>query len=152
MARRGKVGRKNPTGHVFSRAPQMKMPRSTFKRSHGLKTTFNASDLVPILTDEMLPGDTFNLKLHAFVRMSTPIYPILDNLHLETFFFFVPTRLLWDNWEAFNGARTGPSDTTDADTYTVPTITSASGVAEASLSDYFGIPTQIAGLQFNSLQ
>ena len=83
--------------------------------------------------------------------MTTPIYPILDNLHLETFFFFVPNRLLWDNWEAFMGARTGPSDTTNSDTYTVPQITSASGVSSGSLSDYFGIPIGIAGLSFNSL-
>ena len=151
MTRHRKVGRKRPTGHTFSQAPSVSMPRSKFSRTHGLKTTFNADDLVPILVDEMLPGDTFNLKLHAFVRMTTPIYPILDNLHLETFFFFVPNRLLWDNWEAFNGARTGPGDTDTSTQYTVPTITSAAGVSEGSLSDYMGIPTQVAGLTFNSL-
>ena len=151
MPRRGKVGRKHPTGFEFAKAPTINMPRSKFKRTHGYKTTFDADYLVPILTDEMLPGDTFNLKLDAFVRMTTPIYPILDNLHLETFFFFVPNRLLWDNWEPFMGARTGPSDTTSSDTYTVPTITTAAGVTSGSLSDYFGIPTGIAGLTYNSL-
>ena len=151
MSRHSKVGRRRPTGHTFAQAPSVGMPRSKFSRTHGLKTTFNADDLVPILVDEMLPGDTFNLKLHAFVRMTTPIYPILDNLHLETFFFFVPNRLLWDNWEAFNGARTGPSDTDTSTQYTVPTITSAAGVSEGTLSDYFGIPTQVTQLTFNSL-
>lgn len=151
MPRRNGKSRSQSSGHVFSRAPQMRMPRSKFSRSHGIKTTFNAGAIVPIFTDEMLPGDTFSLKLHAFARMATPIYPIMDNLFLETFFFFVPNRLLWEHWEAFNGARTGPSDATTADTYTVPTITSLAGVTEASLGDYFGLPTQVAGLQFNSL-
>jgi hypothetical protein len=129
------------------------MPRSKFNRSHGIKTTFDAGYLIPILADEMLPGDTFNLRLHAFARMATPIFPIMDNLYLETFFFAVPYRLVWDNWEAFNGARTGPSDVTTADTYTVPTITApVGGIAEGDLGDYFGLPTQIANIPvFNSL-
>lgn len=144
------ISRRDP-GHVFSRAPQATIPRSSFDRSHGVKTTFSAGYLVPILVDEMLPGDTFNVKLHAFARMSTMLFPVMDNLYLETFYFFVPNRLLWQHWEAFNGARTGPSDPTTADTYSIPTITSAAGVGEATLGDYFGLPTKIAGLSFNSL-
>ena len=87
--------------HTFSRAPQASIPRSKFNRSHGVKTTSNEGYLIPILVDEMLPGDTFNLRLHAFARMATPIFPIMDNLYLESFFFAVPYRLVWDNWEKF---------------------------------------------------
>ena len=149
MPYRGKVSRRDP-GHVFSRAPQANIPRSSFNRSHGVKTTFDAGYLVPILVDEMLPGDTFNVKLHAFVRMSTPLFPIMDNLYLETFYFAVPNRLLWEHWEEFNGARTGPADTTSSDQYTIPIFDGVT-VAEGSLGDYFGLPTQIAGIDFNSL-
>jgi len=138
------------SAHTFSRAPQAAIPRSKFNRSHGIKTTFNEGLLVPILVDEMLPGDTFNLRLHAFARMSTPIFPIMDNLYLETFFFSVPYRLVWDNWERFNGFQVNPGDSTD---YVIPTITmpAVTGALEASLADYFGIPTGIASLVVNSL-
>ena len=76
--------------HTFSKAPQALTPRSKFNRSHGVKTTFNEGYLVPILVDEILPGDTFNLNMHAFARMATPIFPIMDNLYLETSFFAAP--------------------------------------------------------------
>ena len=136
--------------HTFSRAPQALTPRSKFNRSHGIKTTFNEGYLVPILVDEMLPGDTFSCRLHAFARMSTPIFPIMDNLHLETFFFSVPYRLVWDNWQRFNGEQRNPGDSTD---YVVPQMTAPAvgGVAEASLGDYMGLPTKVNSLTFNSL-
>ena len=76
--------------HSFSRAPQAGIPRSSFNRTFGVKTTFDEGYLVPILADEMLPGDTFSLKMHAFARLSTLLFPIMDNLYLETFFFFAP--------------------------------------------------------------
>lgn len=136
--------------HTFSRAPQAAIPRSKFNRSHGVKTTFDEGYLYPILVDEMLPGDTFNLKLHAFARMSTPIFPIMDNLYMETFFFSIPYRLVWDNWEKFNGYQVDPGDSTD---YLVPQMTAPAdgGVAQLSLADYMGIPTKINSLTFNSL-
>lgn len=136
--------------HTFSRSPQAAIPRSSFNRSHGCKTTFNEGYLVPVLVDEALPGDTFNLRMHAFARMATPIFPIMDNLYLESFFFAVPYRLVWDNWEKFNGFQVNPGDSTD---FTVPTMTAPAmgGVAESSLADYMGIPTQINSLVFNSL-
>ena len=136
--------------HTFSRAPQALTPRSKFNRSHGIKTTFNEGYLVPILVDEMLPGDTFSCRLHAFARMSTPIFPIMDNLHLEPFFFSVPYRLVWDNWQRFNGEQRNPGDSTD---YVVPQMTAPAvgGVAEASLGDYMGLPTKVNSLTFNSL-
>lgn len=147
---RGSVRSGSGSAHTFSRAPQAAIPRSKFNRSHGVKTTFNEGYLVPFLVDEILPGDTFNLKFTGFGRMSTPIFPIMDNLYLETFFFAVPYRLVWNNWERFNGYQVNPGDSTD---YTVPTMTApgSGGVAEASLGDYMGIPTKVNSLEFNSL-
>ena len=133
--------------HSFSKVPQADIQRSTFNRVHGLKTTFDAGYLVPIYVDEALPGDTFNMKAHGFGRLATPIYPLMDNMYVETFFFFVPNRLIWDNWERFNGAQDDPGDSTS---YLVPQITNST-VAENSLYDYMGLPTQVAGLDFNNL-
>ena len=133
--------------HEFSRVPQADIQRSTFNRVHGLKTTFNSGDLVPIYVDEVLPGDTFQMNATGFGRLSTPIYPIMDNMYVETFFFFVPNRLIWNNWEKFNGAQDDPGDSTD---FLIPQITGAT-VAEQSLYDYMGLPTKIAGIDFNNL-
>ena len=87
--------------HDFSRVANVDIQRSTFDRSHGLKTTFDAGYLVPIFYDEALPGDTFQLETHSFCRLATPIHPIMDNMYIETFYFAVPFRLLWDNWQKF---------------------------------------------------
>lgn len=126
----------SPSQHVFSQVPRADIPRSQFNRSFGHKTTFDAGLLIPIYADEALPGDTFNLNMSAFARMATPLHPIMDNLYLETFFFFVPNRLVWDNWERFNGAQDDPDDPTD---YTVPGSLVYT-VSAATTSDYFGIP------------
>lgn len=136
--------------HEFSRVPRAEIQRSTFNRSHGLKTTFDAGYLVPIFVDEVVPGDSFNLKAHGFGRLATPIYPVMDNLYVETFFFFVPNRLIWDNWEKFNGAQDNPGDSTS---YLVPQLTLGSGVSLAgdSLYDYMGLPTGVNGIAFNNL-
>jgi hypothetical protein len=136
--------------HEFSRVPKAEIQRSTFNRSHGLKTTFDAGYLVPIFVDEVVPGDSFNLKAHGFGRLATPIYPVMDNLYVETFFFFVPNRLIWDNWEKFNGAQDNPGDSTS---YLVPQLTLGSGVSLAgdSLFDYMGLPTGVNGIAFNNL-
>jgi hypothetical protein len=106
--------------------------------------------LVPIFVDEVVPGDSFNLKAHGFGRLATPIYPVMDNLYVETFFFFVPNRLVWDNWEKFNGAQDNPGDSTS---YLVPQLTLGSGVSIAgdSLYDYMGLPTGVNGIAFNNL-
>lgn len=125
--------------HLFSHVPSTNIPRSTFNRTHGHKTTFNAGYLIPFYVDEALPGDTFNLKLSAFARLSTPIVPLMDNLFLDVFFFFVPNRLLWANWQKFMGQQDNPGDSID---YLVPQITApAGGWTVHSLGDYFGIPT-----------
>jgi hypothetical protein len=136
-------------GHDFSRVPKAQIQRSSFNRSHGLKTTFDAGYLVPIFVDEALPGDTFNLNMTGFGRLATPLTPFMDNLHFETFFFAVPNRLIWDNWQKFNGEQINPGDSTD---YLVPTVTSpAGGFTNSSLYDYMGLPTQVAGLEINNL-
>ncbi len=136
--------------HSFSRSPSANIPRSSFDRSHGCKTTFDAGYLVPIFLDEALPGDTFNLRMTAFGRLATPIFPLMDNLFLETFFFAVPYRLVWSNWQKFNGEQANPGDSTS---YLVPTMTATAGTGylNGSLHDYFGIPTAVAGLVHDSL-
>lgn len=129
---------KSVMSHNFSQVPRANIPRSSFNRSHGVKTAFDADYLVPILVDEVVPGDTFNCNLHFFARLATPIYPLLDNLYLETFAFFIPNRLLWDNWERMHGAQDNPADSIS---YTVPQIATSTTVAEGDLHDYFGLPT-----------
>lgn len=123
--------------HNFSKSPQANIQRSTFDRSHGNKTTFDAGYLVPIFLDEALPGDTFKLNMTAFARLATPLFPFMDNVVLDSFFFAVPNRLVWENWQKFNGEQTDPGDSTD---FTIPQMVEATGYAEQSLSDYFGIP------------
>jgi len=132
----------------FSEVPRAEIPRSSFDRSHAYKTTFDASYLIPVFLDEVLPGDTFTVRMTAFARLATPIFPIMDNMRLSSFFFFVPNRLIWDNWEKFNGEQTNPGDSTD---FTMPQQTApGGGYAEGSLADYFGIPTGVAGITPNA--
>ena len=140
---------KSTSFHQFSKAPQADIPRSSFDRSHGYKTTFDSGYLIPFLADEALPGDTFNTNLTAFARLATPIFPIMDNMIMDTFFFAVPVRLIWDNWQKFNGEQTDPGDSID---YSVPTMTApGGGYSNESLHDYLGIPTSVASLEHNSL-
>lgn len=123
----------------FNATATAEIPRSSFDLSHGLKTTFNANDLVPILNMEVLPGDSINCRASIFGRMATPLKPILDNLHCETFFFFTPTRQVWDNWVKFHGEQVDPSNSTD---YVVPVLAPTVGDFEVgSIADYFGLPT-----------
>ena len=141
FGRSGKIP--SSTQYAFSRSPSANIPRSSFNRSHGVKTTFDAGYLIPVLVDEALPGDTFTLRANFFARLSTPIVPFMDNLFCDSFFFAVPIRLLWTNWEKFNGAQTNPGDSTS---FTIPQMTSPNvaggGIAEGSLSDYMGLPTK----------
>lgn len=138
---------KRSAQHLFSQIPRAEIQRSNFNRSHGLKTTFDSGYLVPIYIDEVLPGDTFNLKATLFGRLATPVVPFMDNLYLETFFFFVPNRLLWDNWQKFNGEQENPGDSTD---FLVPTLAPNTWQV-GSLADYFGIPTGVNLSGINAL-
>lgn len=121
-------------GH-FSQVPNVTIGRSKFNRSHVLKTTFDEGKLIPIFVDEVLPGDSFKLKVTTFTRMATPIFPVMDNLYLETFFFFVPMRLVWDNFQKFMGEQENPGDSTD---FLIPTGQDV--VTTGMLHDYFGLP------------
>lgn len=138
---------------AFAHTPNVKVQRSLFRRDFNHKTTFNASWLIPVFFDEVLPGDTFNVKMTAFARLATPIVPIMDNLYMDTFFFFVPNRLVWENWEAFCAQTPGQ------DAYLVPqtglTDLEWSNSSFGALYRHFGIPRPgeppAVPLAFNSL-
>jgi len=135
--------------HKFSQVPKAEIPRSSFDRSCGHKTTFDAGYLVPIFVDEALPGDTFNVNMTALARLATPIFPIMDNMYMDTQFFSVPIRLLWDNWQRFNGEQRNPGDSTD---FEIPQMTSPDGGYQiGSLHDYFGLPTGVSDMAHSSL-
>lgn len=138
--------------HQFSMVPRADIPRSSFRIENTHKTTFDAGYLVPIYCEEVLPGDSFNLKATIFARLATPIVPVMDNLYLETFFFFVPNRLVWENWQRFCGERNTPGDSSD---FLVPKIgLNSSHITPGSLWDYFGIPGAgqlTGGLAINAL-
>jgi hypothetical protein len=136
--------------HDFSRVPQAEIPRSSFDRSHGLKTSFDAGYLIPIFLDEALPGDTFTCRMTGFARLATPLHPFMDNVFMNTFFFFVPNRLLWENWQRQMGEQDDPGDSVD---FITPQIvsTAVTGYAENSIFDYFGLPTKVPGLSHSAL-
>nr|QJB20278.1 MAG: major capsid protein [Microvirus sp.] len=131
--------------HQFAMIPAADIPRSKFDRQSSYKTAFDAGYLIPVYADEVLPGDSFSLKMTAFARLATPLFPVMDNLHLDTFFFFVPNRIVWNNWVKFMGQQDNPGDSTS---YVIPhQVSPAGGYAVNSLQDYFGLPTvgQVAG-------
>lgn len=136
--------------HNFSRIPAPQIQRSVFDRSHGHKTTFDAGYLVPVYVDEVLPGDTVKMQATFFGRLSTMIFPIMDNMFLDCFFFFIPNRLLWDNWERFNGAQDDPGDSID---FTIPIMKNPVDpgleYAAGTLSDFFGLPVLAGGITSN---
>jgi len=122
--------------HTFSEVPRAEIPRSSFDRSHGHKTSFDADLLVPILIDDIIPGDTFSVNCSFVAKLASPtVLPLMDNMFLETFFFFVPYRLLWDNWEKFMGAQDDPGDTI---AFTIPVVSGSGIIATADLADYLG--------------
>lgn len=135
--------------HSFAQIPSVHTQRSQFDRSFGIKDTMNFDELNPILVDEILPGDTINIRLNTFARLATQKVPILDNMYMDYFFFFVPNRLLWSNWEKFNGAQDDPGDSTD---YLLPTITApaTTGFVVGSIYDKMGLPTGVPDLVINN--
>ena len=140
--------------HTFSQIPSVNIPRSVFPRSSGRKTTFDIGDLIPIFCDEVLPGDTHTMRTSIFARLSTPIHPIMDNIYLDTFWFFVPTRLVWDNFQKFNGEQLNPGDSTDYLTPLLKTDGEVKGVSFdcESIFDYFGLPINKEFLTATALQ
>lgn len=132
-------------GHRFSDAPAMYMKRTKFDRSHVYKTTFNSGKLIPVFIDEVLPGDTTRMSVNYFARLATPIKPIMDNIYLDWFFFFVPNRLVWEHWQSFCFEQEDPDDSTD---YVIPTVSATNNSNNAyvgSLWDYFGLPVNTTG-------
>lgn len=126
--------------HKFAMVPRADIPRSSFKIQTTHKTAFDAGYLVPVFTFEVLPGDTVGLNMTAFARMATPLFPVMDNLYLDSFFFFVPYRLIWTNWQRFMGERDPDPDSSTS--YTIPQmVTPTAGYTIGSLQDYFGLPT-----------
>lgn len=136
--------------HSFSQVPRADIPRSSFDRSHGYKTAMDSGWLIPIFVDEALPGDTFNLNMTGFARLATPLHPYMDNAVFNTFFFAVPNRLVWDNWQRFNGEQDDPGDSTD---FLIPQITAPAvgGWAAGSISDYFGLPVGVPSISASAL-
>ncbi len=136
--------------HNFSQIPAANIPRSQFDRSRKLSTTFDGGELIPIFVDEVLPGDTMNVNMTLFCRLSTPLHPFLDNLKLTTFFFAVPYRLVWDNWHKFCGAQDNPGDSTS---FLIPQMVSPAslGHPEGNLQDYLGVPPHVQELSHSTL-
>ena len=123
----------------FAMVPRAEIPRSSFRIQTTHKTTFDSGLLIPIFIDEVLPGDTFNLSMTAFCRLATPLFPVMDNIYLDSFFFFVPNRLVWSNWVKMMGEQDNPADTIS---YSTPVMnTSVGGYAVGSIFDYMGLPT-----------
>jgi len=141
---------KSVTDHNFSNIPAPQIPRSSFDRSHGFKTTFDAGYLVPCFLDEVLPGDTISLNPTMFARLNTPLYPVMDNMFLDVHFFFVPNRILWSNWRKFCGEQSTPSSSID---FEIPYIaaTATTGYSIGSLYDYLGLPTGIPDYHHSAL-
>lgn len=139
---------KSVMNHNFSQVPKADIQRSSFDRSHGYKTTFDAGLLIPFYVDEALPGDSFSLNATLFARLATPLKPVMDNMTCESFFFSVPNRLLWSNWQKFNGEQTNPDESTD---YLIPTYNTTLGFSPHTFEDYCGIPTAVPNITINAL-
>lgn len=141
---------RNTESH-FSLLPRVDIQRSRFDRSASLKTSFNAGNIVPFFLEEVLPGDTFNVKTSRVVRMQTLLTPMMDNVYLDTYYFFVPNRLVWDHWKEFCGENTESAWIPETE-YSIPQITApAGGWQVGTLADYFGVPTGVSGLSVSAL-
>lgn len=129
--------------HSMATIPSVHTERSSFDRSHTVKTTFDFDYLVPFMVDEILPGDDVSIRVNTFGRLATQLRPIMDNLYIDFFFFFVPNRLVWSNWEKFCGAQDNPGDSIS---YLYPILTLGSAFAVGSIYDQMGIPTGVANV------
>lgn len=135
----------------YAQVPRAEIRRSRFKRDFNLLTTINEGDLVPIYCDEVLPGDTAKINMNALMRMSTPLYPVMDNCNCDFYFFFVPSRLLWDHFENLMG-QNDSSYWAEPVEYTTPKTKAPKGGWDVgTVADYFGIPTGVENIEVNSL-
>lgn len=142
---------RNTSSHFSTNPVNIDIQRSKFLRPSQHKTTMNTGDLVPIYVDEVLPGDTMSMATSAAIRMSTPIYPVMDNASADFYFFFVPSRLVWEHWREFNGENRSTHWEQPTD-YEIPQLKAPDGGWEkGTIADYMGIPTKIANLSINAL-
>lgn len=143
---------RNVESHFALNPTNIDIRRSTFDRSHSLKTSFNVGDIVPFFVDEVLPGDTFNVYTSKVVRLQTLLTPVMDNIYLDTYFFFVPNRLTWSHWKQFNGENTESAWIPQTE-YEIPQITAPadSGWSVGTIADYFGVPTGVPNLSVSAL-
>jgi len=133
---------RQPSPHRFGQVPRADIPRSSFDLSHGLKTTFDADYLIPVGVWDVIPGDSWNCKTTILARLATPLRPLMDNIYIDYFAFFVPYRILWTNFEKFMGAQTDPGDSID---YTIPVIEGTPTIATGDIGDYMGLPIGFSG-------
>lgn len=141
---------RNTELHFANNPTNIDMQRSKFKREMTHKTTFNTGDLIPIYVEDALPGDTIQMDMASCVRMATPIYPVMDNAYIDTYFFSVPERLVWEHWKEFMGENT-TSKWEQETTYQMPQITAPSGGwTKGTIADYMGVPTKISNLSIRA--
>ncbi len=142
---------RNVESHFALNPTRIDMSRSTFDRSASVKTSFNVGDIIPFFLEEVLPGDTFDVRSSKVVRMQTLLTPMMDNVYLDTYYFFVPNRLVWNHWKEFNGENTESAWIPQTE-YSVPQITAPTGGwSVGTLADYFGLPTGVAGISVSAL-
>lgn len=141
---------KRASQYAFSQVPRAELPRSQFDRSRGYKSAWDAGYLIPVFIDEALPGDTISVNMAFFARLATPVVPVMDQIYLDVFWFAVPNRLVWDNWQKFCGEQANPGDSTD---YTVPQLVAPASVGHSvgTLADYMGVPTGVPDLSVSAL-
>lgn len=142
---------RNVESHFALNPTRIDMSRSTFDRSASVKTSFNAGDIVPFFCEEVLPGDTFNVRSSKVVRMQTLLTPLMDNVYLDTYYFFVPNRLVWQHWKEFNGENTESAWIPQTE-YSVPQIKApAGGWNVGTIADYFGLPIGVENISVSAL-
>ena len=142
---------RNVESHFALNPTRLDLNRSRFDRSSSVKLSFNVGDVVPFYVDEVLPGDSFQIRTSKVVRMQTLLTPLMDNIYLDTYFFFVPNRLTWEHWKQFNGENTESAWIPQTE-YQVPQLTApAAGWSVGTIADYMGIPTGVKNLSVNAL-
>jgi hypothetical protein len=142
---------RNVESHFALNPTRLDLNRSRFDRSSSVKLSFNVGDVVPFYVDEVLPGDSFQIRTSKVVRMQTLLTPLMDNIYLDTYFFFVPNRLTWEHWKQFNGENTESAWIPQTE-YQVPQLTApAEGWSVGTIADYMGIPTGVKNLSVNAL-
>ena len=142
---------RNVESHFALNPTRLDLNRSRFDRSSSVKLSFNVGDVIPFYVDEVLPGDSFQIRTSKVVRMQTLLTPLMDNIYLDTYFFFVPNRLTWEHWKQFNGENTESAWIPQTE-YQVPQLTApAAGWSVGTIADYMGIPTGVKNLSVNAL-